>query len=516
MAENLTQETVRPPGAVFFIFGATGDLARRKLFPAIYSLYREGKLAEDFAVVGVARRPRSDEEFKDDLYRSIEEFCRYKIGDKEQWARFADHFSYKSLDINNVDGYRELRELTESVETRFGIPGNRLFYLALAPELFGSVSFNLRKGGMLSSEGWHRLVIEKPFGYDLQSAQKLNEELSQVFKEEEIYRIDHYLGKEMVQNIEVIRFANAFFEPLWNNKHIANVQITLSETVGVEERGGYYDHAGALRDMGQNHMLQMLTMIAMEPPSRLFPEDIRDEKVKVLRSLRPYESAQEVKEHVVRGQYTEGEAQGKKFPGYRQEDKVDPNSNTETYFAAKVFVDNFRWAGVPFYIRTGKRLPVKTTEVVVEFKQMPTNVYLGQKHTLEPNLLVIRVNPMEGIYIKINAKKPGSESQIEPLAMEFCQSCLVGINSPEAYERLIHDAAQGDSTYFTRWDEVATAWAFVDRIAAAWAQNPSDISTYPAGSWGPKEADELLAKDGFHWWPVNGQEEDNVIWIKQN
>lgn len=516
MAENLTQETVRPPGAVFFIFGATGDLARRKLFPAIYSLYREGKLAEDFAVVGVARRPRSDEEFKDDLYRSIEEFCRYKIGDKEQWARFADHFSYKSLDINNVDGYRELRELTESVETRFGIPGNRLFYLALAPELFGSVSFNLRKGGMLSSEGWHRLVIEKPFGYDLQSAQKLNEELSQVFKEEEIYRIDHYLGKEMVQNIEVIRFANAFFEPLWNNKHIANVQITLSETVGVEERGGYYDHAGALRDMGQNHMLQMLTMIAMEPPSRLFPEDIRDEKVKVLRSLRPYESAQEVKEHVVRGQYTEGEAQGKKFPGYRQEDKIDPNSNTETYFAAKVFVDNFRWAGVPFYIRTGKRLPVKTTEVVVEFKQMPTNVYLGQKHTLEPNLLVIRVNPMEGIYIKINAKKPGSESQIEPLAMEFCQSCLVGINSPEAYERLIHDAAQGDSTYFTRWDEVATAWAFVDRIAAAWAQNPSDISTYPAGSWGPKEADELLAKDGFHWWPVNGQEEDNVIWIKQN
>ncbi|MCK8489282.1 glucose-6-phosphate dehydrogenase [Paenibacillus sp. MBLB2552] len=516
MAENLTQETVRPPGAVFFIFGATGDLARRKLFPAIYSLYREGKLAEDFAVVGVARRPRSDEEFKEDLYRSIEEFCRYKIGDKEQWARFADHFSYKSLDINNVDGYRELRELTESVETRFGIPGNRLFYLALAPELFGSVSFNLQKGGMLNTSGWHRLVIEKPFGYDLQSAQKLNEELSQVFKEEEIYRIDHYLGKEMVQNIEVIRFANAFFEPLWNNKHIANVQITLSETVGVEERGGYYDHAGALRDMGQNHMLQMLTMIAMEPPSRLFPEDIRDEKVKVLRSLRPYDSAQEVKEYVVRGQYTEGEARGKKLPGYRQEDKVDPNSNTETYFAAKVFVDNFRWAGVPFYIRTGKRLPVKTTEVVVEFKQMPTNVYLGQKHTLEPNLLVIRVNPMEGIYIKINAKKPGSESQIEPLAMEFCQSCLVGINSPEAYERLIHDAAQGDSTYFTRWDEVATAWAFVDRIAAAWAQNPSDISTYPAGSWGPKDADELLAQDGFHWWPVNGQEEDNVIWIKQN
>lgn len=515
MAENITQEAIQTPGAVFFIFGATGDLARRKLFPAIYSLYREGKLAEDFAVVGVARRPRSEGEFREDLYRSINEFCRYKIEDTDQWDRFAEHFSYKSLDINNIDGYRELRELTESVETRFSIPGNRLFYLALAPELFGSVSFNLQKGGMLSSAGWHRLVIEKPFGYDLQSAHKLNEELSQVFKEEEIYRIDHYLGKEMVQNIEVIRFANAFFEPLWNNKHIANIQITLSETVGVEERGGYYDHAGALRDMGQNHMLQMLTMIAMEPPSRLVAEDIRDEKVKVLRSLRPYASEEEVQAHVVRGQYAAGESNGKELPGYRQEDKVDPGSNTETYFAAKVFVDNFRWAGVPFYIRTGKRLPVKTTEVVVEFKQMPTNVYLGQKHTLEPNLLVIRVNPMEGIYIKINAKKPGSESKIEPLAMEFCQSCLIGINSPEAYERLIHDAAQGDSTYFTRWDEVATAWAFVDRIASAWAQKPSDILTYPAGSWGPTAADDLLAQDGFHWWPVNGQEEDNVIWIRQ-
>ncbi|AWB45938.1 glucose-6-phosphate dehydrogenase [Paenibacillus sp. CAA11] len=514
MADNQNLEVLQAPGTVFFIFGATGDLAHRKLYPAIYSLYREGKLAEDFAVIGVARRPRTPEEFRSDLYDSIQEFCRYPVKDGEEWARFAEHFEYKSLDIHNVDGYRELREHTEAMEAKYGIPGNRLFYLALAPELFGSVSLNLQKGGMLESGGWHRLVIEKPFGYDLPSAEKLNEELNQVFKEEEIFRIDHYLGKEMVQNIEVIRFANAFFEPLWNNKHIANVQITLSETVGVEERGGYYDHAGALRDMGQNHMLQLLTMIAMEPPSRLLAEDIRDEKVKVLRSLRPYPTEAEVKAHVVRGQYTEGEAGGKVLPGYRQEDKIDPNSNTETYFAAKLYVDNFRWAGVPFYIRTGKRLPVKTTEVVVEFKSMPNNVYLGQKHTLAPNLLVIRVNPMEGIYIKINAKNPGTESEIKPLAMEFCQSCQVGINSPEAYERLIHDAAHGDSTYFTRWDEVAAAWSFIDRIAEAWAKAPGEISHYPAGSWGPKEAEELLAQDGFKWWPVNGQEEDNVIWIK--
>lgn len=501
-------------GAVFYIFGATGDLARRKLFPAIYSLYREGKLGERFAVIGLARRARTHEEFRQDVRASIDEFCRYPVQNDEEWNRFAKHFEYKPLDINNVDGFRELREQSEHIEREYDIPGNRLFYLALAPELFGSVSHNLRDGGMLESKGWHRLVIEKPFGYDLPSAEKLNEEIRQVFKEEEVYRIDHYLGKEMVQNIEVLRFANAFFEPLWNNKHIANIQISLSETVGVEERGGYYDHAGALRDMVQNHMLQMLTMIAMEPPSRLHPEDIRDEKVKVLRSLRQYPEQEDVHRNVVRGQYSAGSMNGKELPGYREEDKVNPASVTETYFAARVFVDNFRWAGVPFYIRTGKRLPVKTTEVVVEFKNMPTNVYLGQKHKLEPNLLVIRVNPMEGIYVKLNGKKPGAEGGIQPLAMDFCQSCMVGINTPEAYERLIFDAARGDSTYFTRWDEVATAWSFVDNIAKAWKKSNEDLFAYPAGSWGPEQADKLLQEDGFHWWPVNGQEESEVVWTK--
>ena len=500
-------------GAVFYLFGATGDLAKRKLFPALFSLYKEGKLAEDFAVIGLARRPRTNEQFRSDLYESISEFCRYKPTDSELWNRFAQHFVYMSLDIHNPDGFRELNKLSDELDEKFGIPGNRLFYLALAPELFGPVSFNLREGGLLESKGWHRLVIEKPFGYDLPSAQLLNEQLSQVFREEEIFRIDHYLGKEMVQNIEVIRFANAFFEPLWNNKHIANVQITLSETVGVEDRGGYYDKSGALRDMGQNHMLQMLTMIAMEPPSRQHPEDIRDEKVKVLRSLRRFASSDDVRKNVIRGQYAEGSLRGKALPGYRQEDSVNPESTTETYFAAKVFVDNFRWAGVPFYIRTGKRLPVKTTEVVIEFKNAPDNVLFSRKSNLSPNLLVIRVNPMEGIYIKINAKRPGSDSEIQPVAMEFCQSCQIGINTPEAYETLIHDAVQGDSTYFTRWDEVAHAWTFVDKIAAAWRETSSDLLTYPAGSWGPKKTDILLGEDGFFWWPVNGQDEDNVIWV---
>lgn len=499
--------------AVYFIFGATGDLARRKLFPAFYSLYREGKLGERFAVVGLARRPRTDLQFRDDVHESIREFCRYKPGEVDDWNAFAEHFSYMSLDIGNVDGFRELKSHTEDLEQRYGIPGNRLFYLALAPELFGTVSRNLREGGMLESAGWHRLVIEKPFGYDYPSAHRLNEEISQVFKEEEVFRIDHYLGKEMVQNIEMIRFANAFFEPLWNKNHIANVQITLSETVGVEERGAYYDKSGALRDMVQNHMLQMLTMIAMEPPSRLNPEDIRDEKVKVLRSIRPFASAEDVRARIVRGQYAEGTLKGKALKGYRQEESVHSDSVTETFFAARVFVDNFRWAGVPFYVRTGKRLPVKSTEIVIEFKNVPSNVLFARAQDLSPNLLVIRVNPMEGIYIKINAKKPGNDMTIQPVAMEFCQSCQIGINTPEAYERLIFDAARGDSTYFTRWDELAAAWQLIDPIAEAWKQHGIEPELYPAGSWGPDRASKLLEEDGYHWWPVNGQEEDNVIWV---
>jgi glucose-6-phosphate 1-dehydrogenase len=499
-------------GAVFYIFGATGDLAKRKLFPAFYSLYREGKLGDNFAVVGLARRPRTNEQFRDDVKNSIQEFARYKNTDVAEWEKFAQRFEYMSLDINNVAGFHELNTLTAKLDEKYQTGGNRLFYLALAPELFGNVSYNLSEGGLLQTEGWHRLVIEKPFGYDLPSAERLNGQLRQVFEEKDIYRIDHYLGKEMVQNIEFVRFANAFFEPLWNNKYIANIQITLSETVGVEERGGYYDHSGALRDMGQNHMLQMLMMMAMEPPSRLHPEDIRDEKVKVLRSLRLFEDGDDVRANVIRGQYANGSAKGKALPAYREEDSVNPQSTTETYFAARVHVDNFRWAGVPFYIRTGKRLPVKTTEVVVEFKNIPNNVYLAKKHELEPNLLVFRVNPMEGIYLKMNAKQPGSEGVIVPVAMDFCQSCQIGINTPEAYERLLYDATRGDSTYFTRWDEVALAWSYVDRIAAAWGEQTDDLKHYPAGSWGPEEAAKLLSDDGFKWWPINGQNEGEVDW----
>jgi glucose-6-phosphate 1-dehydrogenase len=500
---------LQPDGAVIILFGATGDLARRKLFPAFYSLYREGKLSDKFAVIGVARRSRTNEQFQNDVLESIREFARHQPEEEEEWKAFAAHFRYLPLDIHDMNAFRSLQTLADDLDNRFAIGGNRLFYLALAPELFGSVSHHLKDGGLLDSPGWHRLVIEKPFGYDLASAEKLNEEIRHVFPEENIFRIDHYLGKEMVQNIEVIRFTNAFFEPIWNNRYISNIQITLSETVGVEERGGYYDTAGALRDMGQNHMLQMVTMMAMEPPGVLHPEAVRDEKVKVLKSLRLYKDAEDVRRNVVRGQYAAGEAKGKAVPGYLEEDKVPPDSKTETYFAAKIFVDNFRWAGVPFYVRTGKRLPAKATEVVVEFKNVPDNVYLASKHTLQSNLLVFRVNPMEGVYIKFNAKAPGSEEIIMPVAMDFCQSNGVGINTPEAYERLLNDAIRGDSTYFTRWDEVASAWRFVDRIASAWNEVNGDLERYPAGSWGPAGSMKLLEEDGHQWWPVNGQRDDS-------
>lgn len=500
-------------GALIYIFGATGDLAKRKLFPAIYSMYLEGKLDERFAVIGLARRPRTNEQFRADVDASIQEYARHKVERNERYEAFLEHFVYMSLDIHHAEAFASLHTLTEQMEAQFQTGGNRLFYLALAPELFGEVAHHLRDGGLLQTKGWHRLVIEKPFGYDYQSAESLNNEIRDVFAEDDIYRIDHYLGKEMVQNIQVIRFANAFFEPLWNNKYIANIQITLSETVGVEDRGAYYEEAGALRDMGQNHMLQMLALMAMEPPSRMEAEDIRDEKVKVFRALRSYTSQDEVHEHVIRGQYTAGKIGDEAVKGYREEAHVAADSNTETFFAAKVFVDNFRWAGVPFYIRTGKRMPVKTTEIVVEFKNMPENVYFSAKNKLEPNLLVFRVNPFEGIYIKINAKTPGSEFSILPVAMDFCQSCQVGFNTPEAYERLLSDAIRGDSTFFTRWEEVSLAWRFIDSIKKQWNRDDRDLIFYEAGSWGPEEASSLLANDGFKWWPIDGQDEGEVTWV---
>ncbi|WP_226658674.1 glucose-6-phosphate dehydrogenase [Pseudalkalibacillus hwajinpoensis] len=486
--------------SVIVIFGATGDLAKRKLFPSLYNLYCKGVLAEDFAVVGVARRQLTNEEFRANVHDSVVHTACMDKDDKHE--EFSSHFFYQPFDVTKKESYQELNELTQSLDEKFNIPGNRIFYMAMAPEFFGTIALNLDSEGLTNGEGFNRLVIEKPFGHNFPSAQKLNDEIRQVFSEDEVYRIDHYLGKEMVQNIEAIRFANSMFEPLWNSRHISNIQITSSETVGVETRGGYYEKSGALRDMVQNHVLQMVSLLAMEPPVSLSTEEIRGEKVKVLRALRAVKP-EEVNDYFVRGQYKQGEVDGETLPGYREEDNVDKESNTETFVAAKLMIDNFRWAGVPFYIRTGKRMTNKSTKILIEFKDLPMNLYKNESGKLGPNILVIHIQPEEGITLHLNAKDTGDMRKTTPIQLNFNNNQENNMNSPEAYERLLHDVMRGDATNFARWDEVALSWQFIDPISVTWAnEKEKDFPNYPAGSMGPKAADELLEKDNLHWWPL--------------
>lgn len=486
------------PTSLIVIFGATGDLAQRKLYPSIYRLYKNGSISKNFAVVGVARRPLSNEEFRLNVTRSVNSAAE---GDSSV-EEFSSHFYYQPFDVTSSDSYMQLKDLLGSLDYSYETNGNRIFYLAMAPEFFGTIASNLKTEGLTDTDGWKRLVIEKPFGHNLPSAKELNEEIREAFHESEIYRIDHYLGKEMVQNIEVIRFANAIFEPLWNNRYISNIQITSSEVLGVEDRGRYYESSGALRDMVQNHMLQMVALLAMEPPIKLNPEELRSEKVKVLRALRQIEQ-DEVDNYFVRGQYSEGTIDEESVPGYRDGNSVDPESNTETYVAGKLVIDNFRWAGVPIYIRTGKRMASKSTKVVVQFKDIPMNLYYNRGEKVDPNLLVIHIQPEEGITLHLNAKKSGKDITTTPIKLDYSNNCIDGINTPEAYERLIYDAMRGDMTNFTHWDEVALSWSFIDQISKAWESTKAlDFPNYEAGSNGPKKADELLEQDGFHWWPV--------------
>ncbi|WP_083511561.1 glucose-6-phosphate dehydrogenase [Alicyclobacillus acidiphilus] len=498
--ENQTHARQLPPN-VFVLFGATGDLAHRKLFPALYQLEKKNLLPDGVSIVGTARRDYTTETFRDEVHKALLSFIKEGV-EEDVWSRFSQRVHYIPGNVDKEEDFRRLYDFVLDIEKQKDHGGNRLFYLSMAPRFFGETALFLKKVGLADTKGWRRLIIEKPFGHDYKSAAELNEQLASAFAEEEIYRIDHYLGKEMVQNIEVIRFANSMFEPLWDNRSIASVQITSSETVGVEDRASYYETSGALRDMVQNHMLQMVMMTAMEPPSRLHTEAIRDEKVKVLRSLRMYKE-NEVADYVVRGQYSAGEMNGKPVPGYLEEPGVAPDSKTETFIAAKLFIDNFRWAGVPFYIRTGKRMPVKSTEIVIQFRNMPKHLYFNQDGNLGPNLLVIRINPVEGMYMQMNVKRPGTDNVVVPIAMEFSQSAD---KSPEAYERLLHDAMLGDSTYFTRWDEVSLAWKFVDPIANAFQNNSVPLHTYPAGQWGPQAAHDLVKEQPGLWWPLYGSE----------
>lgn len=483
------------PASLIMIFGATGDLAKRKLYPSLYHLYEKGKLDKNFAVVGVARRPWTNEvlreNVKDSIYSTIE--------DAKNVDEFISHFYYQSHDVSDTESYVKLQKLSNQLDEKYELKGNRIFYLAMAPEFFGTIAEHLKTCGLTDTDGFHRVVIEKPFGHNLETAIELNNQIRHYFPENDIYRIDHYLGKEMVQNIEVIRFANAIFEPLWNNRFISNVQITSSEMLGVEERGGYYETSGALLDMVQNHMLQMVALLAMEPPIRLTPKEIRSEKVKVLGAIREIDEAK-VDQYFVRGQYGPNEQAAVK--GYREEINVNPESNTDTYVAGKLMIDNFRWAGVPFYIRTGKRMTTKSTKIIIQFKDVPMNLYYSSDRNLAPNLLVIHIQPEEGITLHLNAKSNGDTVETTPVKLNFSTNDIAGYNTPEAYERLLADCLRGDATNFTHWDEVARSWKLIDTISAAWDSKKADFPNYEAGTMGPKAADELLEQDGFSWWPV--------------
>ena len=422
------------PASLIMIFGATGDLAKRKLYPSLYHLYRKGMLAKHFAVIGVARRPWSNETLRDHVKSSVLD----SIENADNVDEFITHFYYQPHDVSKSESYIELNDLANKLDAKYSLDGNRIFYLAMAPEFFGTIAEHLKLDGLTDTEGFNRLVIEKPFGHSLDSAKELNDRIRNVFSENDIYRIDHYLGKEMVQNIEVIRFSNAIFEPLWNSRFISNVQITSSEVLGVEERGDYYETSGALLDMVQNHMLQMVALLAMEPPSRLTPKEIRSEKVKVLGALRAMEN-DEIENYFVRGQYGPGQENGQPVPGYREETNVDPDSNTDTYVAGKLMIDNFRWAGVPFYIRTGKRMDVKSTKIIIQFKDVPMNLYYGSEKKLAPNLLVIHIQPEEGITLHLNAKQSGQTMETTPVKLNFSNNDIAGLNTPEAYEKLLLD-----------------------------------------------------------------------------
>ena len=490
-----------PQPCTVVIFGASGDLTFRKLVPALYNLAADGDLPAGLAVVGFARREKSDETFRSELEEAARKFSRQTV-QTELWDQFAGSVFYHRGDFNDSEAYTRLARRLEEIDASRDTRGNRLFYLAVAPDQFSVVLEHLKAAGLNTARpgSWARVVVEKPFGRDLASATALNEAVNQTFSEKDTYRIDHFLGKETAQNIMVLRFANAIFEPLWNNHSVDHVQITASEALGVEGRGPYYETSGAMRDMVQNHLLQLLCLVAMEPPTDLAADSVRDEKVKVIRSLRPIAGADAVT-HVVRGQYAAGAINGKSVAGYRQEERVSPTSMTETYVALKILVDNWRWAGVPFYVRVGKRLPKGSTEIAIVFKSAPAVLFNGDGEEPDRNVLVIRIQPDEGISLRMQCKMPGGLLRIQPVKMDFHYGTSFGKASPEAYERLLLDAMSGDATLFARRDEVEGAWRFVDPIEEAWhtAECPPPLFEYPAGSWGPEEADELLARDGRKW-----------------
>jgi len=513
-AGSLKQHTIwqdgqMPEPCTVVIFGATGDLTQRKLLPTLAHLLHDHPLPEGFSVVAFARRPMNDEQWRGMALDSINKYMpdNDKL-DREAQHDFAQRMYYCQSDFNDREGYEKLADILERLDREKGTQGNRMYYLATPPTLDSEIIFQLGGAGLArpaagqygDEESWTRIVIEKPFGRDLASAQKLNREIARVFHERQTYRIDHYMGKETVQNLLAFRFANGIFEPLWNQKYIDHVQIVVAESLGIGSRAEYYEEAGAIRDMVQNHIMQVLCLTTMEAPVAFDADAIRDEKVKVLRAV-PLLSPEDVAKRTIRGQYTAGVINGQPQVSYKEEKGVSPASQTETYVALKLFIENWRWAEVPFYIRTGKALPKRSTEVTIQFKRVPHMLYKpAETKGLVPNRLTIRIQPDEGISLKFAAKVPGAARHLNDVDMNFSYSEAFGIESPDAYERLIADCVVGDSTLFIRRDEVETSWRIVDSIINAWKNMPeSAVHPYQAGTWGPPEADALIQNDGREW-----------------
>ncbi len=501
MNQNRIEKTDQDSSAILVIFGGTGDLTHRKLMPAVYNLILDQLIPEHFAIVSIGRRDKTREQYLQEVYASIHRYSRNKV-DEAVWARLKDMIFYYQFDFTNMNGYEALKAYLEEIDNKVQTDGNRVFYLAVAPEYFETIVQGLQFSNMADAEGaFSRLIIEKPFGKDLKTASKLNNKLLEVFPEKSIYRIDHYLGKEMIQNIMVLRFCNSIFESIWNNKFIDNIQISLTENMGVGTRGGYYEHSGAMRDMVQNHILQILTLVAMEPPVNLKMDSIRSEKQKVLEAIEEI-TPEFLKNNVVFGQYGPGVIEGVPVPGYKEETGVPKNSDTETFIAMKLHINNFRWAGTPFYIRTGKRLAKSSAEIVVQFKDLPNILYFKDQDVQEPNLLVLRIQPNVGVFFQFNTKDFNTHNGIVPTKMDTSYYNPTQGNTPEAYERLIYDILRGDATLFSRWDEVEAAWTVADKLIGYREQKKSQFPNYDSGSMGPVRSFELLARDGRKWWHI--------------
>jgi glucose-6-phosphate 1-dehydrogenase len=483
------------------LFGASGDLAKRKVIPALYDLAIHDALGPRYALVGFARTPMTDDSFRTTAGEAAKSISEVGPIDPKQWDGFASNLFYSPGDYNNPDAYAQLAKRLVELESSKNLGGNRLFYLSTPPEVYPDIVEQLGRAGLARSASPNscvRIIIEKPFGRDLASAKELNRIVLNVFEEKQVYRIDHYLGKDTVQNLLVLRFGNGIFEPLWNRNYVDHVQITAAETLGVERRGGFYETAGALRDMIQSHVLQLTSLVAVEPPASFDANAVRNEKLKVLQSIRPF-NLEMVAQSVVRGQYAPGKLGDKPVPGYRQEPNVNPNSRTETFVAAKLLIDNWRWAGVPFYLRTGKRLAKRTTEIMIEFRRAPHMVF--REREVEPNRLILNIQPDEGISVSFGAKRPGTEMSIGNVTMNFSYREGFGGASRSAYATLLNDCVRGDATLFDRGDSVEAAWSLVDPILDVWsAARTGTVPQYASGSWGPRESEVLLERDGNQWY----------------